>query len=75
MAYRVHRGIELFGRVANAFDADYKDVVGYRTEGRSALCRCPHRCWPLAPALKVASLNLCTDELLLLLAAPDRSSR
>jgi vitamin B12 transporter len=36
VAYRVHRGIELFGRVANAFDADTQEVVGYRTEGRSA---------------------------------------
>jgi vitamin B12 transporter len=36
VAYRVHRGIELFGRIANAFDADTEEVVGYRTEGRSA---------------------------------------
>jgi vitamin B12 transporter len=36
VAYRVHRGIELFGRIANAFDADTTEVVGYRTEGRSA---------------------------------------
>ena len=26
----------LAGRVANAFDDRYQDVVGYRTEGRSA---------------------------------------
>ena len=36
VAYRVTSQIEIFGRVANAFDADYEDVVGYRTEGRSA---------------------------------------
>jgi vitamin B12 transporter len=36
VAYRVHPDIELFGRIANAFDADTKEVVGYRTEGRSA---------------------------------------
>ena len=36
VAYRVHRGIELFGRIANALDADVREVVGYRTEGRSA---------------------------------------
>ena len=35
VAYRVSRGVELFGRIANAFDATYQDVVGYRTEGRS----------------------------------------
>ncbi|MEO5774839.1 MAG: TonB-dependent receptor [Sphingomicrobium sp.] len=34
-AYAVRPGIELFGRVANAFDDHYQDVVGYRTEGRS----------------------------------------
>jgi vitamin B12 transporter len=36
VAYRVLPQVEIFGRVANAFDADYEDVVGYRTEGRSA---------------------------------------
>ncbi|WP_205481763.1 TonB-dependent receptor plug domain-containing protein [Sphingomonas arenae] len=36
VAWRVTKAFELFGRVANAFDADYQDVVGYRTEGRSA---------------------------------------
>ena len=35
MAYRIDQRFELFVRVANAFDADYQDVVGYRTEGRS----------------------------------------
>ena len=36
LAYRVGDRVELFGRVHNAFDADYEDVVGYRTEGRTA---------------------------------------
>lgn len=36
VAYRVHQGVEVFGRIANAFDADTQEVVGYRTEGRSA---------------------------------------
>ena len=36
IAYAVRPGVEIFGRVANAFDDDYQDVVGYRTEGRSA---------------------------------------
>ena len=35
VAYQVRPGIELFGRIANAFDDRYQDVVGYRTEGRS----------------------------------------
>ena len=36
VGYRLTRQIELFGRIANAFDEDARDVVGYRTEGRSA---------------------------------------
>jgi vitamin B12 transporter len=36
LAYWVGDRVELFGRVHNAFDADYEDVVGYRTEGRTA---------------------------------------
>jgi vitamin B12 transporter len=36
IAYRLRDGIELFARMSNAFDARYQDVVGYRTEGRSA---------------------------------------
>ncbi len=36
VAYSVRPGAELFGRIANAFDDRYQDVVGYRTEGRSA---------------------------------------
>ncbi len=36
VAYAVTPNIEIFGRVANAFDDKYQDVVGYRTEGRSA---------------------------------------
>ena len=35
LAYAVRRGVILFGRIANAFDDRYQDVVGYRTEGRS----------------------------------------
>ena len=35
LAYAVGPGVELFGRIANAFDDRYQDVVGYRTEGRS----------------------------------------
>ena len=36
LAYAITPRLEVFGRVANAFDAGYQDVVGYRTEGRSA---------------------------------------
>ena len=36
VAYRVTESIELFGRVENAGDAHYQDVVGYATRGRSA---------------------------------------
>ena len=35
VAYSVGPGIELFGRVANAFDDKHQDVFAYRTEGRS----------------------------------------
>lgn len=35
LAYRVEPRVELFGRVANAFDRRVVDVVGYRAEGRS----------------------------------------
>jgi vitamin B12 transporter len=35
LAYALRPGVELFGRIANAFDDRYQDVVGYRTEGRS----------------------------------------
>jgi vitamin B12 transporter len=35
VAYAVRPGVQWFVRVANAFDAHYQDVVGYRTEGRS----------------------------------------
>ena len=34
IAHRLGRGVELFGRVSNLFDARYQDVFGYRTEGR-----------------------------------------
>lgn len=35
LSYQVVSGVELFARAANAFDADYQDALGYRTEGRS----------------------------------------
>ncbi len=35
LAYRIIDEVEAHVRVANAFDDDYQDVVGYRTEGRS----------------------------------------
>ena len=35
IAYNVAKGVQLFARAANAFDADYEDAIGYRTEGRS----------------------------------------
>ena len=35
LAYRVADPVELHLRVANAFDAGYQDVLGYRTAGRS----------------------------------------
>ena len=35
VAYRIIAPVEVHLRVANAFDDDYRDVVGYRTEGRS----------------------------------------
>ncbi|WP_114227949.1 MULTISPECIES: TonB-dependent receptor plug domain-containing protein [Sphingomonas] len=35
VGYRLTDKLELFGRVANAFDRTYQDVIGYRTEGRS----------------------------------------
>ena len=35
VGYAVSGRIELFARAANAFDARYQDVFGYRTEGRS----------------------------------------
>jgi vitamin B12 transporter len=35
IAYRIADPVEVHVRVANAFDDDYQDVFGYRTEGRS----------------------------------------
>lgn len=35
VGFRVQPGWELFGRLANAFDDRFQDVIGYRTEGRS----------------------------------------
>jgi len=36
IAYRLTGRIEAFGRIANAFDENYQDVVGYSTPGRAA---------------------------------------
>jgi vitamin B12 transporter len=36
IAYEVAAGLEIFGRLANAFDDRVVDVVGYRSEGRTA---------------------------------------
>ena len=35
VAYRIMPALELYARVENAFDADYQDVVGYNTAGRT----------------------------------------
>ena len=35
LGWRISPLVELFGRVANAFDRRYQDVVGYRPSGRS----------------------------------------
>ena len=35
VGWRISPQVELFGRVANAFDRHYQDVVGYRPSGRS----------------------------------------
>ena len=35
LAYRILPQLELYARVENAFDADYQDVVGYNTPGRT----------------------------------------
>lgn len=35
VAWRIGEGLEAFARIENAFDADYQDVVGYATQGRS----------------------------------------
>ena len=82
IAYRILPQLELFARAENAFDADYQDVVGYNTPGRTVhaglrvtlgrlASRSPRRRREAAPR-RVASLNLCTDELVLLLAAPEQ---
>lgn len=34
-AYRLTETVEAFGRVSNLFDADYQDVIGYATLGRT----------------------------------------
>lgn len=36
LGWRVGKQVELFGRVANAFNAKVVDVIGYRSEGRTA---------------------------------------
>jgi vitamin B12 transporter len=35
IAYRLLDGLEAYARAENAFDADYQDVVGYNTPGRT----------------------------------------
>ncbi|MGQ0661915.1 TonB-dependent receptor plug domain-containing protein [Sphingosinicella sp.] len=35
VAWRILPSLELFGRVENGFDADYQDVIGYSTPGRT----------------------------------------
>jgi vitamin B12 transporter len=35
LAFRLLPGLELYARAENAFDADYQDVVGYNTAGRT----------------------------------------
>ncbi|HEX8511538.1 MAG TPA: TonB-dependent receptor [Allosphingosinicella sp.] len=35
VGYRLSDSLELFGRVENAADADYRDVFGYNSQGRS----------------------------------------
>jgi vitamin B12 transporter len=35
LGYRITPAIEAYARVENAFDADYQDVVGYHTAGRT----------------------------------------
>jgi vitamin B12 transporter len=35
IGYRILPRLELYGRVENGFDADYQDVVGYNTPGRT----------------------------------------
>lgn len=36
LGWQLTERLELFGRIANALDNRYEDLVGYRTEGRSA---------------------------------------
>jgi vitamin B12 transporter len=35
IAFDILKGVQLFARASNAFDANYQDVIGYQTEGRS----------------------------------------
>ena len=35
LAYRITPAVEAYARLENAFDADYQDVVGYNTPGRT----------------------------------------
>ncbi|MBA3676305.1 MAG: TonB-dependent receptor [Sphingosinicella sp.] len=35
LGYQVSRGLEAYARVENGFDADYQDVIGYNTPGRT----------------------------------------
>jgi vitamin B12 transporter len=35
VGYRLSDALELFGRVENAADSDYREVFGYNSQGRS----------------------------------------
>jgi vitamin B12 transporter len=35
LGYRITSAVEAYARVENAFDAEYQDVVGYNTAGRT----------------------------------------
>lgn len=35
LGWRLGRGVEVYARAENALDADYQDVFGYRTQGRT----------------------------------------
>jgi outer membrane cobalamin receptor len=36
-SWRLHRHLELFGRLTNLFDRDYEEVLGFPALGRSAM--------------------------------------
>ena len=77
--------LEPMPRAENAFDSRYQGLVGYETLGRRshaafafasalslAACSAANAPAPAEAPLRVASLNLCTDELLLSLADPEQ---